>query len=763
MSVSISIYQCPSFFCLHLCISLFLSVSLFILLSLSLSLSLSLVSEPHGNTSHLEVQRGQSLRLLCTANSQPPATLSWSLEHRVLSWSSPVGSRTLALELPRMKAGDSGRYICRAENRLGFQQHSLDLSVLYPPEDLRVTVSQANRTVLEILRNGTSFPVLEGQSLCLVCVTHSNPPATLSWTGVAQTLLPSQSSEPGVLELPLVQREHEGEFTCAAQSPLGAQRISLSLSVHYPPQMPRSSCSWEAEGLHCNCSSRAWPAPTLHWRLGEGLLEGNSSNVSFTVTSSSTGPWVNSSLSLRGELWPNLWLSCEAWNTHGTQRASVLLLPDKESSTAFSKGAALGFGITVLLALCLIIITAKTLQKKETPKETSRPKISRGSTILDYINVVPRTRSLITMYSFMGGGLFCAWVGTILLVVATATDHWMQYRLSGSFAHQGLWRYCLGSKCFLQTESIAYWNATRAFMILSALCATSGIIMGVLAFAQQSTFTSLSRPFSAGIMFFASTLFVLLALAIYTGVTVSFLGRRFGDWRFSWSYILGWVALLMTFFAGYIHVTQSFCILAALWSLVSMVFLILSYSPALSVPGRGPLVSTVMSFAAALSVIVAMAVYTSSRWSQTPSPQVQTSFAWSFYLGWVSSVLFLCAASCFLGMGVKRSLQTGGNLLNLLTSILTVLSTSTNYWIRQSGGHSGLWQECTHGICSNIPCQSETLTCPYTRPHSRAHPYPQLQLCPLPQAQIQLPSTTRALSPQPCVAALFLHVLIGPL
>lgn len=45
-------------------------------------------------------------------------------------------------------------------------------------------------------------------------------------------------------------------------------------------------------------------------------------------------------------------------------------------------------------------------------------------------------------------------------------------------------------------------------------------------------------------------LFVLLAMAIYTGVTLSFLGKRFGDWRFSWSYILGWVAMLMTFFAG---------------------------------------------------------------------------------------------------------------------------------------------------------------------------------------------------------------------
>lgn len=50
----------------------------------------------------------------------------------------------------------------------------------------------------------------------------------------------------------------------------------------------------------------------------------------------------------------------------------------------------------------------------------------------------------------------------------------------------------------------------------------------------------------------SKALFVLLAMAIYTGVTVNFLGKRFGDWRFSWSYILGWVALLMTFFAGFV-------------------------------------------------------------------------------------------------------------------------------------------------------------------------------------------------------------------
>ncbi|XP_060236410.1 claudin domain-containing protein 2 isoform X1 [Meriones unguiculatus] len=57
-------------------------------------------------------------------------------------------------------------------------------------------------------------------------------------------------------------------------------------------------------------------------------------------------------------------------------------------------------------------------------------------------------------------------------------------------------------------------------------------------------------------------------------------------------------------------------------------------------------------------------------------------------------------------MGVKRSLQIGGNLLNILTSVLTILSTATNYWSREQGGHSGLWQECSHGTCTNIPCQN---------------------------------------------------------
>uniref|UniRef100_A0A2K6FPF5 Ig-like domain-containing protein n=2 Tax=Propithecus coquereli TaxID=379532 RepID=A0A2K6FPF5_PROCO len=352
--------------------------------------------QPQDTVPRVQAQKGQSLRLLCAADSQPPATLSWVLGHRVLSWSHPWGPRTLALELPRVRAGDSGNYTCRAENRLGSQHRSLELSVQYPPENLTVLVSQANKTVLETLGNDTSLLVLEGQSLRLVCVTLSNPPATLSWARGSRTLSPSQPSDPGVLELPRVQMEHEGEFTCRAQHALGSLHVSLSLSVHYPPQLLGPSCSWEAEGLRCSCCSRAQPAASLRWRLGEGLWEGNGSHGPFTATPSSAGPWANSSLSLRGGFRSGLRLSCEARNVHGAWSGTVLLLPDRKRarSTALFTGVFLGIGITAVLFLCLTLITVKILWKKQTEAETPRPALSRGSTIRDYINVVPRAGPL---------------------------------------------------------------------------------------------------------------------------------------------------------------------------------------------------------------------------------------------------------------------------------------------------------------------------------------------------------------------------------
>ncbi|XP_043454319.1 LOW QUALITY PROTEIN: sialic acid-binding Ig-like lectin 8 [Prionailurus bengalensis] len=103
---------------------------------------------------------------------------------------------------------------------------TIHLNVSYSPWNLTVTVFQENGTAPTALENGSSLSVLESQSLRLVCVVNSNPPARLSW---AQGHLTLCGPNPGVLELPRAQERDEGEYTCRAQNTVGSQHISLSL------------------------------------------------------------------------------------------------------------------------------------------------------------------------------------------------------------------------------------------------------------------------------------------------------------------------------------------------------------------------------------------------------------------------------------------------------------------------------------------------------------------------------------------------------
>ncbi|XP_014649798.1 PREDICTED: sialic acid-binding Ig-like lectin 14 [Ceratotherium simum simum] len=79
------------------------------------------------NSTSLPVLEGQFLRLVCVADSKPPARMSWSREGKTLSPSQP--SAPGVLELLQVGAGDGGEFTCRAQNLLGSQHVSFSLSV----------------------------------------------------------------------------------------------------------------------------------------------------------------------------------------------------------------------------------------------------------------------------------------------------------------------------------------------------------------------------------------------------------------------------------------------------------------------------------------------------------------------------------------------------------------------------------------------------------------------------------------------------------
>ncbi|XP_075394029.1 sialic acid-binding Ig-like lectin 5 [Tenrec ecaudatus] len=250
-------------------------------------------------------------------------------------------------------------------------ERTITLNVSYAPQNLTIGLLRGECTTwkyLDYLGDNRSLGVLEGDSLRLVCVADSNPPASLSWVPGRRALSPSAASGPGLLELSRVREEDEGEVTCRAENPLGVQQVSLHLSVLYPPRLLGPFCSWEPEGLRCSCSVRARPAATLRWWLGTQLVEATGPNASVTVTSSSDRTWANSSLSVRAGFSPDLALHCEARNAHGTHSLTILPLPGEPECAGFVQAATLGAGLAAALFLCacLIFLGVKTCRKKTT-------------------------------------------------------------------------------------------------------------------------------------------------------------------------------------------------------------------------------------------------------------------------------------------------------------------------------------------------------------------------------------------------------------
>ncbi|XP_023506081.2 sialic acid-binding Ig-like lectin 14 [Equus caballus] len=186
------------------------------------------------------LEAGNPKNITCTApwacERGTPPTFSWV--GVALTSQGPKIPRTSVLTLTPQPQDHGSNLTCRVTlpGADVSAERTIQLNVSYAPQSLTISVFRKEGTGPETLGNGSSLPVHEGQSLRLVCVANSNPPAMLSWTRGSLRLSSSSPLNPGVLELPRVELGHHGKYVCRAQHLLGSLQASLSLFVTSAPQ-----------------------------------------------------------------------------------------------------------------------------------------------------------------------------------------------------------------------------------------------------------------------------------------------------------------------------------------------------------------------------------------------------------------------------------------------------------------------------------------------------------------------------------------------
>ncbi|XDA83753.1 hypothetical protein R6Z07M_013597 [Ovis aries] len=138
-----------------------------------------------------------------------------------------------------------------------------------------------------------------------------------------------------------------------------------------PTRLLDSSCSLK-KTLQCSCSFRGTPTPSVRWRVGVAPVVMN--RTGFRVTSTTLGPWANSTIHLTKPPETGTSLLCEGRNPEGTHALTILLKSGRSSLVAqtFMKGLIRGvfygaIGVT-LFFLCLVPLIVKHIRMKQAKK-----------------------------------------------------------------------------------------------------------------------------------------------------------------------------------------------------------------------------------------------------------------------------------------------------------------------------------------------------------------------------------------------------------
>eukprot|EP00079_Xenopus_tropicalis_P037248 XP_017951019.1 PREDICTED: sialic acid-binding Ig-like lectin 11 isoform X2 [Xenopus tropicalis] len=174
----------------------------------------------------VEAIEGTSLSLLCSAESNPPANLSWAKTGQ--SSTDPLNSSSGRLDVSHVTTDNGGDYMCRARNKHGNSTASIRVVIIYAPRGLTINYCAVNGCFVE---GNSSVKVQEGNSLYLRCDADGNPVANVSWVKQMQNGTITQMSPTAQLNMTNVTAEHGGNYMCQTINRVGNTSKSISVVV----------------------------------------------------------------------------------------------------------------------------------------------------------------------------------------------------------------------------------------------------------------------------------------------------------------------------------------------------------------------------------------------------------------------------------------------------------------------------------------------------------------------------------------------------
>nr|XP_051696750.1 hemicentin-2 isoform X2 [Oryctolagus cuniculus] len=245
--------------------------------------------DPLGDVGVKEVKTkvNSTLTLECECWAMPPPTISWYKDGQPVTPNQRLhllGEGRL-LQIQPTQVSDSGRYLCVATNVAGEDDQDFNVLIQVPPMFQKVGDDEALSRELEELeaRGGVTEyrEIVENNPAYLYCDTNAVPPPELTWYKEDQRLSATEGVSllqgGRVLQIPLVQAEDAGRYSCKATNEVGEAWLHYELLVLTPPvilgdteELVEEVTINASSTVSLRCPALGNPVPTISW-LQNGL------------------------------------------------------------------------------------------------------------------------------------------------------------------------------------------------------------------------------------------------------------------------------------------------------------------------------------------------------------------------------------------------------------------------------------------------------------------------------------------------------------